>query len=271
MQNGFYSAAGGMATQFNRLFVVSNNLANVNTNGFKRDDVVIGDYKRLHEQQREELPLQNNTKDAAKFLNRSLNETPHIVQEYTNYSIGGLQKTGNDLDFALTGPNTFFAVETPSGVRYTRDGSFRMNADGRLETKEGYPVLPSNYFASKGTIAIPQDAEVTGDKNGGLHYKLPGQQQNQEADETLLIVRFDNLQKLQKEGSNLFSTNEEPIVGPQQGVMIQGFVEKSNINPVNEMVALIETNRLVGMYQKAMDSQMNDMNNEAINKLAARA
>lgn len=267
MQNGFYDAAGGMVTQFNRLNVVTNNLANLNTNGFKRDDVVIGDFKRLFQEMRDELPINNHTKPAAKFLNRALNNVPHIVEEYTNFDLGSMAKTGNALDFALKRGDLFFAVETPSGVRYTRDGSFTVDAEGRLATKEGYPVLPSNYFEARNYINVPEGAEIIADSDGGIHFKIAGQALNQEADAQFLIVKFENLKTLKKEGQNLYSNAEQGLLSTDTNALMQGYVEKSNINAVLEMTSLIETNRLVGMYQKVMDSQMNDLNMDAINKL----
>lgn len=146
MQTGYYSATGGMVTQFNRLDVISNNLANLNTNAYKRDDVVVGDFLRLYQEARDELPLRNHTKEASQFLNRSMDRVPQIVEEYTDRSIGAMKQTGNPLDFALQKPDQFFAIETPNGIRYTRDGAFNVDAEGRLVTKEGFPVLPRDYF-----------------------------------------------------------------------------------------------------------------------------
>jgi len=108
MINGYYSATGGMVTQFNRLNVISNNLANVNTNGFKQDDIIIGNYERLISEKRDILPLENNTKEAAKFINRALNKVPQVVEEYTNFSLGNMQKTSNPLDIALKKTKQFF-------------------------------------------------------------------------------------------------------------------------------------------------------------------
>jgi flagellar basal-body rod protein FlgF len=267
MQNGYYNTTGGMVTQFNRLNVVTNNLANLNTNAFKRDDVVIGDFKRLFEEKRDELPLENNTKPAAKLLNRALNNVPQVVEEYTSYDMGSMAKTGNTLDFALKNNDLFFAVETPSGVKYTRDGSFVADANGRLSTKDGHPVLPSNYFENPNYINVPENAEVLVDSDGGIHFKMPGQAINQEPDANFMITKFENLKTLKKEGQNLYSNKEQGLLSTDTGVVMQGYVEKSNINPVLEMTALIETNRLVGMYQKVMDAQMNDVNSDAINKL----
>ena len=116
MQTGYYVATGGMVTQFNKLNVISNNLANVNTNGYKADNVVIGDFERMFKDSRDNLPLENNSKEGAKFLNRDLNKIPHIVEGYTKFKVGNMKQTGNSLDFALTKENAFFLVKTPDGI-----------------------------------------------------------------------------------------------------------------------------------------------------------
>jgi flagellar basal-body rod protein FlgG len=260
MQTGYYVATGGMVTQFNRLNVISNNLANVNTNGYKQDDIVIGDFERMFKESRDILPLDNNTKEAAKFINRSLNKVPQVVEEYTNFSLGSMKKTGNDLDFALTKKNAFFLVKTPDGIKATRDGSFEINEDGKIVTKEGYPVLPKTYFQDGHLLEVRINKPLKADKNGDLYQD--GEQTN-----SLFIASFDNLKNLKKVGDNLYDFGNMQPIDIKNGV-IQGFVEKSNINPVREMTQLIDTNRLVEMYQKVMDTQMNEINKDAIEKLA---
>jgi flagellar basal-body rod protein FlgG len=124
MQNGFYSAAGGMVTQFSRLENITNNLANLNTNAYKRQDLVVGDFLRLYQEKRDELPLENQTKEGAQFTHRSVARVPQIVDSYRDMSVGSFQATGNTFDIALQEKNLFFAVLTPDGIKLTRDGSF---------------------------------------------------------------------------------------------------------------------------------------------------
>jgi flagellar basal-body rod protein FlgG len=270
MQSGYYSAAGGMVTQFNRLDSIANNLANVNTTGFKKDNNIIGDFLRLYNNARDELPLQNNTKEGAKFYNRSMDRVPQITDKYTDFSLGNMQKTDNTLDFALSQKELFFAVKTPNGIRLTKDGSFTLNDEGTLVTKQGYEVLSSDYFESQNSISFnTEDAIIQSDKNGQLYNSVSGSAQLVQ-NNMLMIVSPENVQKLVKEGDNLFipESIESLHVTQDSGSVLQGFVEKSNVNPINEMVAMIEANRLVGMYQKAMDSQMNDLNRDAIEKIA---
>jgi len=261
MQTGYYSATGGMVTQFNRLNVISNNLANLNTNGYKADNIVIGDFERMFKESRDNLPLENNTKEAAKFINRDLNKVPQVVEEYSNFSLGNIKRTGNDLDFALKSENAFFLVKTPTGIKATRDGSFEINEDGHLVTKEGYEVLPKTYFKDNHLLEVRKNYPIKSDSNGDLY-------QNALQTNSLFVASFDDLKKLKKVGDNLFDFgNMQPIENGKNKV-VQGFVEKSNINAVREMTNLIDANRLVEMYQKVMDTQMNELNKDAIEKLA---
>ncbi len=276
MQTGYYSAAAGMVTQFNRLDTIANNLANVNTAGFKQDNLVVGDFMRIYQEKRDELDLQNNTKESAQFLNRTITRAPQIVDSYTNHSLGSMQKSSNTLDFAIAKEGLFFAVKTPQGVRLTRDGSFTTNDEGTLVTKEGYPVLPSDYFTTKkrdNFIHInPEDSIIEVDKSGQIYTNIPNTVSLIQGSK-LMIAQPDNIKLLKKEGDNLYVFQDEKKINVLENsdALRQGFVEKSNVNAVQMMTQLIETNRLVGMYQKAMRTQMTDMNNDAINKLARKA
>ena len=276
MQSGYYNTTGGMVTQFNRLDLISNNLANLNTTGFKRDDVVIGDYLRLYETHKEQLPIEYHTRKAAKFLNRTLDRVPIMSEEYTDRSVGNLTQTDNPLDFALQRENAFFAIQTPDGIRYTRDGSFNINSDGQIVNKDGHLVLSRNGLDSGEGLVVSAGLHLEADKNGNIYVRnlnndAIAEQINLGA---LAIVGFENPRYLKKVGKNLYEypkerENEREIV--YNDVLTQGFVEKSNVNAVREMTALIETNRLVDMYSKVMRSHMDDLNTEAITKLAVRA
>jgi len=273
MQTGYYGAAAGMVVQFNRLDSIANNLANVNTNGFKEDDVVVGDFMRLYKEARDELPNANQTKEAAQFINRTMAKTPHIVDQYTNHNVGKMQKTNNDLDMALSREGLFFLVKTPQGVMLTRDGSFTKNDEGKLTTKQGYEVLPSDYFESQTSVSFTEtDSVVEIDKNGQI-YTLAPEGFSQVQKQKLFIANPDNLKMLKKVGDNLYEYKgtEQLKTVENSDAVLQGFIEKSNVNPVKMMTQMIETNRLVGMYQKVMDSQMNDMNRDAIEKIAKKA
>jgi flagellar basal-body rod protein FlgF len=257
MINGFYGVTGGMVTQFNRLNIISNNIANTNTPGFKPDDIIIGDYEKKFSEKRENLPLENNTKEAAKFLNRALNKVPIVVEEYTKFDIGPLQKTGNSLDLALKQKNAFFSIKTPFGEKLTRSGNFSINSKGFLVTKEGFKVLNKDNKPIKLNLSYP----IKIDENGNIY-------QNNSFIATLKIVRIDNLNSLKKIGNNLYDFIPGNEIIDSNNTILQGFLEKSSVNPVIEMTNLIQTNRLVETYQKVMTTFMEDLNKDAIEKLA---
>jgi len=266
MQNGYYQVTGAMVAQFNKLDVTTNNLANVNTSGFRRDNVVIGDFERIYQEKRDILPLKNHTKDSAKFLNRSINRTPRVVEVHTDFSAANVKYTGNPLDFALNGGDLFFAVDTPNGVRLTQQSSFVLDSEGVLATKEGHRLLADNFRDSADkNIEIPKNANIKLDKSGRIF--ADGKEVAK-----LFIARAKNLKTLDKEGDNLYNMDkiENGIIPMNEGIFVkQGFKQLSNVNAVKEMVNLIEGNRLVEMYQKVMTSHMDDLNRDAITKLAA--
>ncbi len=268
MNNGYYQNTGAMVTQFNRLDVITNNLANLNTAGYKRDDVVIADFERIFKETQDELPLKNHTKDSAKFLARTIDRVPHINEEFTDFSVGAMKHTGNNLDIAIGAKDLFLLVQTPSGVRLTQNGNLNLDNEGFLVTKEGYRVLPSNYEAApeetRGIIIPPETVEITIDKDGNIY-------NDGAANGRLFIAQPRELRDLKKEGDNLYVAPElgdiEDIIN--SGRIAQGYSLASNVNPVVEMVNLIETNRLVDIYQRVMTTHMNDLNQEAITKLAS--
>ncbi len=276
MQSGYYNTTGGMVTQFNRLDLISNNLANLNTTAFKRDDVVIGDYLRLYETHKEQLPIEDHTRKAAKFLNRSLDRVPIISEEYTDRSIGSLSQTDNMLDFALQSEDAFFVIRTPDGIRYTRDGSFTINSDGQIVNKNGHLVLSRDGLDSEEGLNVSVSTNIEADKFGNIYLRNLNNDAIQEQINigALAIVSFENPRYLKKVGKNLYEypkerENERDFI--KNGILAQGFIEKSNVNAVKEMTSLIETNRLVDMYSKVMKTHMDELNAEAITKLAVRA
>ena len=257
MINGYYDAAGGMVTQFNRLNVVSNNLANVNTPGFKQDNIIIGDYERIFKEKRDILPIENNTAKAARFLNRNLNKVPIISSEYTDFSIGNIQKTGNPLDIALKQKDSFFVINE-NGEKLTRAGNFNLDNNGFLINKEGFKILD----IKNKPIQIPLNAKkITIDKNANIY--ADGQKIA-----TLKILSITNLKTLKKVGDNMWQFNPKNAKTITNNTTLQGFLEKSNVNPIREMTELISTNRMVEEYQKVMTTFMDDLNRDAIEKLA---
>ena len=268
MQNGYYQATGGMVTQFNKLDVITNNLANINTSGYKRDDVVIADFKRIFKETQDELPIQNHTRDASRFVNTTIDTIPQVSQEYTDFSLGSLKATNNPLDLAMTREDTFYLVQTKSGeVRLSKDGNFQLDGDGFLVDKQGYKVLSSDYFTNpqNAGIIIPSGSvNISVDKNGGI--EVDGV-----ANSRLFIAQVDDMRALLKDGDNVYRIDDLTRIRDLENSnsVRQGFSQGSNVNPVTEMVGLIEAQRMVEMYQKVMTAHMDDLNQEAINKLAA--
>lgn len=270
MQNGFYSAAGGMVAQFSRLDNITNNLANVNTNGYKRQDLVIGDFMRLYQEKRDELPLENQTIEGAQFTHRSFARVPQVIDSFRDMQTGPLAQTGNTFDIALKEKNLFFAVMTPDGIKLTKNGAFDLNDEGTLVTKEGYQVLPADYFQNGNLITFSPDATaIELDKDGKFSYLVSGNERFIPSS-NLMLVEPDNVNLLKPSGDHLFTPDAADDLQPMTntGAVAQGFLEKSNVNAVKSMVGMIEAHRLVGMYQKAMDTQMNEMNRDAIEKIA---
>ena len=189
--------------------------------------------------------------------------------------MGPMEATGNPLDLALGEKDLFFVVQTPAGVRLTRDGSFRLDEQGRMVTKEGYPVLPSAYFRSGQPLTIPAEAaDIKIDGSGRVEYMDRTAPDTPVYVDSLMIVSVDDMQSLKPEGKSLFTLEggvkeADLVVVRDISAVKQGMIEKSNVNPVRQMTELIETNRLVEMYQKAMSAQMDDLNSDAINKLAS--
>lgn len=268
MQNGYYQAVSGMVAQFNRLDAISNNLANINTSGFKRDDVAIGDFARVFKQTRDNLPLQNNTQSAAFYANSSLNSLPQISQGYTDFSAGSMKASANPLDLALVREDAFYLVQTKNGeIRLSKDGNFELNNEGFIVNKQGHKLLGSEYFNNpqNAGIQIPQNTRnISVDTNGNI---------NADNDNVarIFIAQADDLRLLKKDGNNLFKLDDLTQLRDLEnsGAIKQGFSQGSNVNPVSEMVALIEAQRMVEMYQKVMSSHMDDLNKEAIDKLAS--
>lgn len=268
MQNGYYQATGAMVTQFNKLDVITNNLANINTSGYKRDDVVIADFKRVFREVQDELPIPNHTRDASRFVNTTIDSVPQISQEYTDFTLGSLKATNNPLDLAITREDTFYLVQTKDGeIRLSKDGNFQLDDEGYLVNKQGYKVLNSDYFNNpqNATIRIPNNSvRINVDKNGGI--EVDGVENSR-----IFVAQVDDIRALKKDGDNVYKIDDITQIRnlDNSNAIYQGFSQGSNVNPVTEMVALIEAQRMVEMYQKVMTSHMDDLNQEAINKLAA--
>jgi flagellar basal-body rod protein FlgG len=239
--------------QAQRLDTIANNIANVNTPGFKRDEQVFREYLSANENP---PALQNVPKIPASidsFYDFQGGDVSFVdsIGTYTDHTQGGLQSTGNPLDVALDGPG-FFEVSTPQGVRMTRYGSFRVDAEGRLVTKEGYPVLLSGeplqdpesrlIQSNGGILRITEQGEVFEDEN------LLG---------SLSVVKAADRDSLQKVGQSLFQLRGEPagqLTSEGTKSLKSGFIESSNVNIVKEMTDMISATRSFESNQKAIQA-----------------
>jgi flagellar basal-body rod protein FlgG len=266
MIRGWYIGASGMNAQQARLDAISNNLANVDTTGYKRDVAVQKAFselllRRMNDDGVYELP--GGTGDRAPIIGK-IGMGVETNEFYTVFDQGSFKATGSNLDVALTGEG-FIAIETPRGERYTRNGSFKLGKEGILETKDGYPVLGEN-----GPLQVKAN-NFQVDKEGGVWINaayaddpMVGRENNTWDDTVLLdklkLVDFDLDRYLQKQGSSLYRDTDTS--GPAQIMergqsprVVQGFVETSNVDPVLEMVQMIEVNRAYEANQKVVQSE----------------
>lgn len=239
----------GMEAQQTQLDTISHNLANVATNGFKRGQVVFEDLMYQNLRQAGAAAGEQGTLPVG--LQVGLGVRP--VATARMFTQGNLQQTGNNLDLAIKG-NGFFQVQRPDGTTaYTRDGSLRVDANGQLVTNNGEPVQPG--------ITIPPNAlSVTVAADGTVSATVPGSAQPQQLGQ-LQLASFVNPAGLDPLGGNLFGETEAsgaPNVGaPTEGglgALQQGFVETSNVNVVEELVTMIQTQRAYELNSKAVQT-----------------
>lgn len=226
MNSGLYAALSGNITAMKRLDVVSNNLANTNTAGFKRDRIAF-----------ESLLAKGAGQPG---------DSPVMAQEkfFTDHSPGPLKQTGNTLDLAIEGEG-FFTVITPQGPAYTRQGNFHLNPAGRLVTVDGFEVQGQG-----GPITI-RGGKVEIDPSGGI--TVDGVRVG-----AIQIVDFPKPYALEKQGNSLYRpTNGLPAQPTAAARVSQGFLEDSNVSVVMEMAQLIETNRYFETCQKLIQNYDN--------------
>jgi flagellar basal-body rod protein FlgG len=252
MQNGLYVATSGLLMQQMRVDNISNNLSNVNTNGFKKDLALFSDYRPVDKR----FP-QNWVQKT--LYNKTINSSVKLDDIYTNHEQGHFVPTNNSLDLALEDPNNFFAVETPWGIRYTKNGEFTLNSDGEMVTRDGFNVLDANTNApiqipqNMGAISITKEGQVfAGDTNIAQ----------------VGVAHFNDLEYLQKVGHNLYTAVDILPQVPENPTVLQGFVESSNVNPIQEMVLMVDAMRGFEMYQKMI--QTYDTLNEQASTAIAR-
>jgi flagellar basal-body rod protein FlgF len=265
---GLYTGASGMKAQLDRMNALSNNLSNVDVTGYKRDISVSKAFPQM-------LLRRTNDNGVYKFPFGSADMAPVVGtigsgveynESYTVFEQGELQQSNNPFDIALDGEG-FFSIETPNGERYTRNGSFHLSKEGVLVTKDGLPVKGEN-----GIIQIKKNNFVV-DKQGNVYQnstfagdpqRLVSMEENEwenlELVDRLKVVDFERPRFLKKQGSSMWNTTEETgeamraALGSETKVE-QGFLENSNVNPVTEMVKMIEVNRAYEANQRTIRTQ----------------
>jgi flagellar basal-body rod protein FlgG len=236
-----------MNAQQSQMDVISNNLANVSTNGFKGSRAVFEDllYQTIRQ------PGANSTQQTQLPSGIQLGTGVQQVATERLYTQGNLQQTGNSTDLAINGAG-FFQVQMPDGTTsYTRDGSLQTNAQGQLVTSSGYPVIPA--------ITVPINAtSLTIGSDGTVSITVAGQTATQQIG-TMQLATFINPTGLDAQGQNLFaqttSSGAPNVTQPGvngAGSLNQGYVEASNVNVVQELVNMIQTQRAYEINSKAV-------------------
>ena len=262
---GVYTALSGAMAQAQRLDTIANNIANVNTPGFKRDQQVFREYLTANEKPSEVIQVPRIPASIESFYDMQGGDKSFVdsIGTYTDFTQGGLKSTGSPLDVAIDGKG-FFEIATPNGVRMTRHGSFSMDGNGQLVTKEGYPVLaaggPGSDPASR--VIRSQGGQLTITDGGEVF-------DGQNPIAKLSLVDVADKDSVQKVGNSLyeFKSNARPeIVAMEHPNLRQGFLESSNVNIVKEMTDMITTTRTFESAQKAI-SAYDSMTDKLVNQV----
>lgn len=262
MISGLYTAASGLVAQTQQQDVIANNLANVNTTGYKKDTALYVPFPTvfLNRINDEKMPTPGGMADSMVpigYMGRGVALRVDGVQPQTTQE-GSYVETTNKLDLSIKGDG-MFVVMTPNGQRYTRNGNLTLDSDGVLVTQQGNPVLGQGgqIILNSGNIHIDEGGRVFDDKA--------------EID-TLRVALFTKEDKLRKEGDSLFFTLDGAALSEDdyvdQVVIKQGYLETSNVNVVREMVEMITAYRAYEASSKAIQSQDQSLG-KAVNDVGA--
>ncbi len=254
MNRGLYTASVGMITQMNKMDVVSNNIANVDTAGYKKDQVITRSfdeemYMRVNEEN--SLNIVPNGKNVG-----TLNLGNNVDVIRTKFTTGSLQSTANPTDLAIDGDG-FFSVNyiDPSGnvtEKYTRNGSFSLGPNGELLTAGGYGVLDE----TSNPIVIPSGTIPTVQEDGTVYA-------NGEYVAKIKVTTFEDNSYLQKFGENFYDAVNGAVTTEFSGSIRQGYTEMSNVNSVEEMVEMINLSRAYEASSKVIQTYDTIMQKEA--------
>jgi len=244
MIRSLYTSATGMIAQQKRMDVVVNNIANMETTGFKKDGLVTSSFQSI---------LISRVGSGKVTPIGNMNLGVNIAEEYTDFSQGNMEQTDRQLDVALEGDG-YFTIETPNGLRYTRDGNFKVSSDGTLVTNDGYRVLGTN-----GPIQVGS-GEVVVDEKGNI--AVDGETKG-----TFAISAFADNTKLQKAGNNLYvNVTNQAVLSPSDTAVKQGWLEGSNVDMATEIVEMMSVNRsyeinqrITSMLDETLDKTCNEL------------
>ncbi len=251
------AASGGLAYE-KRLQIISNNLANANTTGFKMDQ----GYFRIQDPSD---PSGQTFMNPWEMGNTQAQDFWMQFNMYTDFSNGGLKHTGSDFDLALVGDG-FFCIKTPDGVRYTRNGNFTLNSEGVLVTDRGYPVL-----GKSGEIIVQSKEDPHKYKQLAVDYEGNVNVDGQTVG-SLRLADFPQPYRLKKVGDTLFEPEDSSVAEtPADKITVsQGFLEMSNVDAIKMMTEMIEVLRGYESYQKVIRS-VDEANAKAINDVGRTA
>ena len=226
MLSGIYRAASAMGIAENRLDVISHNLANANTPGFRKSAMVVQTFEKA-------LAEAEQSRSASGNGNAISTKTDFPLEEIiVNFSQGGMMNTGRSLDVAISGDG-FLVVEGPDGPLYTRNGRFHVSTDGELVNAEGYTVTGDGGPISLGA-ATPGQVEISADGSVIVAGNSVGK---------LRTVTFEDNSKLEPVGSTMFHAPSDSPPAEAELVVLQGFQEQSNASPIHEMIEMIRNTR----------------------------
>lgn len=237
---GIISSISGAKAREVELDVLANNIANVQTTGFKEMSISF----------RDELDKNQNVD-----IEKSPEAYSKVKQgsTFVNFTQGSIYQTANPLDFALQGDG-FFEIQTAGGTRYTRNGHFTVNNQGILVTQQGDPLVSSN-----GPIAVPSNAEINVSGTGEIS-------SGSDSLGKLRIVSFTDKKGLKPEGGNYYSAEGLQISEDNGFTVAQGHLENSNVNLMQNITRLIMVNRAYESHQKSLSQQVDAT--KMLNKIA---
>ncbi len=258
MQEGIYIAASAGIKQSKKMEVIANNLANVNTTGYKRDRLA---FKELMPPFPPDSGLEAG-KNVLLPANKSNSNVSYvaITDQYTDHKTGELKPTNAPLDLGISGDG-FFSIQTQDGVRYTRNGNFRLDTANRLVNQKGEPVL--NAQNQPIVINTPGD-KISIDRRGNI---FVGRGLVNSNVGKLKLVNFEDKTTLEKTGDGQYRQNDPEAEEKPGDVSIrQGFLEDSNVSTVEEMTEMLATLRIFETYQKVIQS-IDSMDDQSVNNI----